>query len=181
MSIDDESELEALRAAGRVVRLALDAMSAAVAPGVSTAQLDAIAGEIFRAHGARSAPRLVYDFPGQTCISVNDEIVHGIPSARRVLADGDLVKLDVTVEKDGFRRPLPKPVELYALRRETLKFDLSELPESVATRMRAEGKLLYEGNWVDPEQAGVVEFNGIVMKKDVAFRLEQIAKGLVEY
>lgn len=87
----------------------------------------------------------------------------------------------ITVEKDGFRRPLPKPVELYALRRETLKFDLSELPESVATRMRAEGKLLYEGNWVDPEQAGVVEYNGVVMKKDVAFRLEQIAKGLVEY
>ncbi len=102
MSIDDESELEALRAAGRVVRRALDAMSAAVAPGVSTARLDAIAGEIFRAHGARSAPRLVYDFPGETCISINDEIVHGIPSERRVLADGDLVKLDVTVEKDGF-------------------------------------------------------------------------------
>ena len=102
MSIDDERDLEALRAAGRVVRLALEAMSAAVAPGVSTARLDAIAGEVFRAHGARSAPRLVYDFPGETCISVNDEIVHGIPSERRVLADGDLVKLDVTVEKDGY-------------------------------------------------------------------------------
>lgn len=102
MSIDDERELEALRAAGRVVRLALDAMSVAVAPGVSTAHLDAIAGGIFRAHGARSAPRLVYDFPGETCISINDEIVHGIPRASRILADGDLVKLDVTVEKDGY-------------------------------------------------------------------------------
>jgi methionyl aminopeptidase len=102
MSIDDDHDLEALRAAGRVVRLALEAMSAAVAPGISTARLDAIAGEIFRAHGARSAPRLVYDFPGETCISVNDEIVHGIPSARRILADGDLVKLDVTAELDGY-------------------------------------------------------------------------------
>jgi len=102
MSIDDEHELEALRAAGRVVRLALEAMSAAVAPGVSTAQLDAIAGEVFRAHGARSAPRLVYDFPGETCISVNDEIVHGIPSPLRLLAEGDLVKLDVTVERNGY-------------------------------------------------------------------------------
>ncbi len=102
MSIDDERDLLALRAAGRVVRLALDAMSAAVAPGVSTAALDGIAGGVFRAHGARSAPRLVYDFPGETCISVNDEIVHGIPSERRVLAEGDLVKLDVTVEKDGY-------------------------------------------------------------------------------
>ncbi len=102
MSIDDDHDLEALRAAGRIVRRALDAMSAAVAPGISTSRLDAIAGEVFRAHGARSAPRLVYDFPGETCISVNDEVVHGIPSERRLLADGDLVKLDVTVEKDGY-------------------------------------------------------------------------------
>ena len=102
MSIDDEHDLEALRAAGRVVRATLDAMRDAVTPGISTAQLDAIAGGIMRAHGAHSAPRLVYDFPGETCISVNDEIVHGIPSPSRVLADGDLVKLDVTVEKGGF-------------------------------------------------------------------------------
>jgi methionyl aminopeptidase len=102
MSIDDERDLEALQAAGRVVRLALQAMRAAVAPGVSTARLDAVAGEVFRAHRARSAPRLVYDFPGETCISVNDEVVHGIPREARVLATGDLVKLDVTVEKDGF-------------------------------------------------------------------------------
>jgi methionyl aminopeptidase len=102
MSIDDDHDLEALRAAGRVVRLALDAMSDAVAPGVSTARLDAIAAGIFRAHGARSAPKLVYDFPAETCISVNDEIVHGIPSEFRLLAEGDLVKLDVTVEKDGY-------------------------------------------------------------------------------
>lgn len=102
MSIDDERDLAALRAAGRVVRAALDAMSAAVAPGTSTARLDAIAGEVLREHGARSAPRLVYGFPGQTCISVNDEVVHGIPIEGRRLRDGDLVKLDVTVEKDGY-------------------------------------------------------------------------------
>jgi methionyl aminopeptidase len=102
MSIDDDRDLEALLAAGRIVRATLDAMSAAVAPGVSTARLDAIAGAVLRAHGARSAPRLVYGFPGETCISVNDEVVHGIPRATRLLRDGDLVKLDVTVEKDGY-------------------------------------------------------------------------------
>lgn len=102
MSIDDEGDLVALQAAGRVVRATLDAMRDAVAPGITTADLDAIARDVMRAHGARSAPRLVYQFPGETCISVNDEIVHGIPSKKRVLADGDLVKLDVTVEKDGF-------------------------------------------------------------------------------
>ena len=102
MSIDDERDLEALRAAGRVVHAALEAMSAAVAPGVTTAELDAIAARVFHHHRARSAPRLVYDFPGETCISVNDEIVHGIPSGARALREGDLVKLDVTVEKNGF-------------------------------------------------------------------------------
>jgi methionyl aminopeptidase len=102
MSIDDDRDLAGLQAAGRVVHATLEAMRAAVAPGVTTGRLDAIAGEVLRAHGARSAPRLVYDFPGETCISVNDEIVHGVPSLRRVLADGDLVTLDVTVEKHGY-------------------------------------------------------------------------------
>jgi methionyl aminopeptidase len=57
---------------------------------------------VFAAAGARSAPQLVYEFPGVTCISVNDEIVHGIPSQKRKLAAGDLVKLDVTAELDGY-------------------------------------------------------------------------------
>lgn len=102
MSIDDEDDMLGMRAAGRVVRETLEAMRLAVAPGVSTAQLDAIAGRVMREHGGRSAPRLVYDFPGETCISVNDEIVHGIPSKRRTLRSGDLVKLDVTTELNGY-------------------------------------------------------------------------------
>ncbi len=102
MSIDDDHDLEGLRATGRIVRAALEAMRAAVAPGVSTGELDAIGARVMRAHGARSAPQLVYRFPGVTCISVNDELVHGIPSPRRRLAEGDLVKLDVTFEKDGY-------------------------------------------------------------------------------
>src|SRR4026209_1190061 len=76
-------------------------MSEAVAPGVATASLDEIARGVLKAEGARSAPRLVYGFPKATCISVNDEVVPGIPSPRR-LEGGDLVTLDVTVEKEGF-------------------------------------------------------------------------------
>jgi methionyl aminopeptidase len=76
-------------------------MRAALRPGVTTAELNAVAARILAEHGARSAPMLVYDFPAETCISVNDEIVHGIPSGRTLEA-GDLVKLDVTVEKDGY-------------------------------------------------------------------------------
>ncbi len=102
MCIETEDDLAGMRAAGHVVRLALEAMRMAVEPGISTAQLDTIGGRIFAQHGARSAPSLVYDFPGTNCISVNDEIVHGIPSKKRVLASGDLVKLDVTAELNGY-------------------------------------------------------------------------------
>jgi methionyl aminopeptidase len=101
MSIETPEELRGLRASGRVVAETLRAMRRAVRPGVTTADLDAIAARIFRRAGARSAPQLAYGFPGATCISVNDEAVHGIPGPRR-LREGDLVKLDVAVELDGF-------------------------------------------------------------------------------
>ncbi len=101
MSVDSPDELQALKAAGRVVAATIRAMRRAVRPGMTTAELDAIAKREFRRAGARSGPQLDYDFPGTTCISVNDEAVHGIPG-RRVLRRGDLVKLDVTAELDGF-------------------------------------------------------------------------------
>ena len=101
MSIETAEELAALQASGRVVADTLRAMRLAVAPGVTTAELDAVAERVFQRSGARSGPQLDYGFPGTTCISVNDEAVHGIPGRRR-LQDGDLVKLDVTAELDGF-------------------------------------------------------------------------------
>src|SRR5690349_1581629 len=76
-------------------------MRRAVRPGVTTAELDAVAAGVFARAGARSGPQLDYSFPGVTCISVNDEAVHGIPGPRR-LREGQLVKLDVTAELDGF-------------------------------------------------------------------------------
>ena len=101
MSVETVEELAALRAAGRVVAEALRMMRRAIQPGVTTSELDAVAGRIFRRAGARSGPQVDYGFPGVTCISVNDEAVHGIPGPRR-LREGDLVKLDVTAELDGF-------------------------------------------------------------------------------
>jgi methionyl aminopeptidase len=74
MSIDTPEELAAMRAAGKVVADAMEAMRRSVRPGVTTADLDAIAGGIFERAGARSGPQLDYDFPGVTCISVNDEV-----------------------------------------------------------------------------------------------------------
>ena len=101
MSINEPEELAGMRAAGGVVQLMLAAMKAEVRPGITTAALDEVGANVMRQHGAQSAPALVYGFPGVSCISLNDEAVHGIPGERALQA-GDLVKLDVTVEKDGF-------------------------------------------------------------------------------
>jgi methionyl aminopeptidase len=101
VSITGPEELEGMRAAGEVVRRVLEAMKREVRPGVTTGELDEAGARVMREHGAKSAPAMVYGFPGSNCISVNDEAVHGIPG-KRALREGDLVKLDVTVEKDGF-------------------------------------------------------------------------------
>jgi methionyl aminopeptidase len=101
VSITDPKELEGMRAAGAIVRKMIEAMKQAVRPGVSTAELDEVGAAVMRQQGAKSAPQMVYQFPGTNCISLNDEAVHGIPG-ERVVQDGDLVKLDVTIEKDGF-------------------------------------------------------------------------------
>lgn len=102
MTVDGEDDLEGLKRSGRVVAAAREAMVAAVTPGITTAELDAVGRDVLRAHGARSAPQLAYDFPGTTCISVNHEAAHGIPSATRVLRAGDLVNIDVSAELDGY-------------------------------------------------------------------------------
>jgi methionyl aminopeptidase len=99
MSIESPEDWAGLREAGRITRLALDALEAHVREGVTTGELDAVAASVFAAEGA--APALVYGFPGTVLISVNDEVVHGVPGPRQ-LTQGDLVKLDVTVEKNGY-------------------------------------------------------------------------------
>ena len=101
MSIESDADLEGLQRVGRVVALTLAETQRAVEAGVSTAELDDVAAAVLERHGARSAPALVYGFPGAICISVNDEAVHGIPGARR-LAAGDIVTLDVTAELGGY-------------------------------------------------------------------------------
>jgi methionyl aminopeptidase len=101
MSIDGQQDVEGLKRAGAAVAEARDTMAQQVRAGVSTRELDAIGREVLRRHGARSAPQLAYDFPGTTCISVNDELAHGIPSERK-LRDGDLVNIDVSAELDGY-------------------------------------------------------------------------------
>jgi methionyl aminopeptidase len=101
MTITNEAELAGLHAVGRVVANTLQAMARAMEPGMTTRELDGIGRALLDADGAQSAPELTYGFPGATCISVNEEIAHGIPGDR-VLAVGDLVNIDVSAMKGGF-------------------------------------------------------------------------------
>jgi methionyl aminopeptidase len=101
VSIEFPDELLALKNVGHICHLALQAMRENVRAGITTAELAAIGARIMRENAARSAPALVYGFPAEVLISVNDEAVHGIPGNRRT-EPGDLVKLDVTFEKDGY-------------------------------------------------------------------------------
>ena len=101
MTISNDDDLKSLQDIGRIVAETLAAMGKAIEPGMTTAELDQIGRALLDRAGARSAPELDYEFPGATCISVNDEIAHGIPGARRIEA-GDLVNIDVSAEKAGF-------------------------------------------------------------------------------
>jgi methionyl aminopeptidase len=101
MSIKSDRELAHLQTIGRIVRKALDSMAAAVRPGINTAELNSIGSRVLASQGARSAPPLIYGFPADVCISVNEEAIHGIPG-QRILAEGDLIKLDLVAEKNGY-------------------------------------------------------------------------------
>jgi methionyl aminopeptidase len=101
MTITSQEELEGLRVIGRIVAQVLRDMGAALEPGMTTRELDDLGRALLEREGARSAPELAYGFPGATCISVNEEIAHGIPGDRIVRA-GDLVNIDVSAEKNGF-------------------------------------------------------------------------------
>lgn len=100
MTISNDDELTRLKAIGRIVGNTLEAMGAAIEPGMTTAELDELGRQLLERAGARPAPELCYGFPGATCISVNEEIAHGIPGKRQ-LAPGDLLNIDVSAEKDG--------------------------------------------------------------------------------
>lgn len=101
MTIEDEYELRKLRVIGRIVYETLMLMKKHLRVGITTLELDRIGAKQLARYGARSAPILMYDFPAHTCISINDEAAHGIPSDRVVQA-GDVVNIDVSAELDGY-------------------------------------------------------------------------------
>jgi methionyl aminopeptidase len=96
-------EIEIMAAGGRILGATIELLTSRVLPGISTGELDQIADEFIRSHdGAVPAFKGLYGFPGSVCLSVNQEIVHGIPSPKRVLREGDIISLDVGVKYQGF-------------------------------------------------------------------------------
>lgn len=101
MTIDSPAQLEALQRIGTIVANTVQEMAHHLEPGISTLEVDQIGERYLEEHGALSAPRSVYKFPGATCISVNYEVAHGIPSPRK-LEHGDVVNIDVSASLDGY-------------------------------------------------------------------------------
>ena len=101
MTIETEEDLAALRIIGRIVAATLEEMKRRTEPGMTTLELDQIGKELLESYGANSAPKVTYNFPGYTCISVNEEAAHGVPG-NRVIQSGDIVNIDVSAEKGGY-------------------------------------------------------------------------------
>jgi methionyl aminopeptidase len=101
MTIETEDDVAALKRIGKIVSYVLHEMLNAAEPGMTTRELDAFGEKLLANHGARSAPRLTYDFPGSTCISINEEAAHGIPG-ERVIRPGDVLNVDVSAELGGY-------------------------------------------------------------------------------
>ncbi|MDC8106724.1 type I methionyl aminopeptidase [Chryseobacterium sp. PTM-20240506] len=102
MSITNESELIGMQKASEAVAYTLKEMTNYAQPGMTTKELDEFGAKILSDFGAKSAPYLTYGFPGWTCISIDNEFCHGIPTEERVLKEGDLINIDVSAELNGF-------------------------------------------------------------------------------
>lgn len=101
MTVENDDDLQGLKAAGQLVARTLAAMGKALEPGITTRELDQLGRAMLEREGARSAPELTYNFPGATCISVGPDCAHGIPDDRQVAA-GDLINIDVSAELNGY-------------------------------------------------------------------------------
>lgn len=102
MTISTAEEFEALKNAGYVVGETLKQMVAYTKAGISTKEIDDFGKYLLLQFGAQAAPSLLYQFPGATCISVNNEVAHGVPTAKKIIQEGDLVNIDVSAKVNGY-------------------------------------------------------------------------------
>ncbi|MBO9688567.1 MAG: type I methionyl aminopeptidase [Mitsuaria chitosanitabida] len=101
MTIESDDDIQGLKLAGEAVATVLRRMLDAIRPGMTTGELDDLGARWLEEFGAKSAPRVMYDFPGATCISINEQAAHGIPGSR-VIQKGDVVNVDVSAELGGY-------------------------------------------------------------------------------
>lgn len=101
MTIGSQNDIDGLKEIGKIVALTIKEMKSRARVGMTTKELDEIGGLFLKKHGAVSAPKSTYNFPGNTCISINQEIAHGIPG-NRVIQPGDLINIDVSAELGGY-------------------------------------------------------------------------------
>jgi len=137
VTLKSNSEIEIMARAGRIVAATLELVRKAVRPGVSTEELDAAAERFIRGHpGATPSFKGLYGFPKTLCTSINEEIVHGIPSLKRILREGSVVSVDVGVRVDGFHADAattipvgeiaPETARLLAVTQEALAAGIAE-------------------------------------------------------
>ena len=101
MTIETQDDVAALQRIGKIVSYVLQEMLDAAVPGMTTRELDSLGEQLLEKHGARSAPRLTYNFAGATCININEEAAHGIPGDR-LIRTGDVLNVDVSAELGGY-------------------------------------------------------------------------------
>src|SRR5580658_8215280 len=148
------SEIEKMRRSGRIVRQVLEAAREAVAPGRSTMDLERVAERKIRDLGAKPAFKGYYDYPCVLCTSVNEEIVHGIPSEKRMLKAGDIVSIDCGVVLDGYYgdAAITVPVD------ESVKPEVRKLLEVTEASLYKGIEQMRVGNAIGDVGAAVQEF-----------------------
>ncbi len=150
MVIESEHDLTALKKIGEIVAMAREEMAKSIRPGISTAELDEIGAKFLSKNGARSAPKSEYNFPGTTCISLNDVAAHGIPNSR-LIEEGDIVNIDISAELDGYFADtgITLPVgSISPLKRKLLDCSLTALKKAIqiaraGVKINQLGKTIY--------------------------------------
>jgi methionyl aminopeptidase len=101
MTVGGKDDIDGLKEIGKIVALTISEMKNQTRAGMTTKELDEIGGRFLRRYGAVSAPKITYNFPGNTCISINHEVAHGVPGNRKI-QEGDLINIDVSAELNGY-------------------------------------------------------------------------------
>jgi methionyl aminopeptidase len=159
-------EIEIMAQGGKILAATIETLRAAVRPGISTGELDTLAEDFIRSHeGATPAFKGLYGFPGSICSSVNHEIVHGIPSKKRVLDEGDIVSLDVGVGYRGYFTDSATTVAVGAIQPETQRL-LDVTQQSLGAAIEAAQPGNHIGD-IGAAVQGVVEAAGFSVVRDL--------------